>query len=190
MEKLDTRDRIIATADDLFYQQGFEHTSFKDVANLLNISRGNFYHHFKTKDQILSGVIERRLQKTQAMLEEWEAQGNTSEQRIKCYIRIVITNWDKIRDFGCPVGTLSNELAKLNHVGREDANKIFSLFREWLKTQFTQLNPNTDADKLALQVLSWSQGVATLANAFQDKDYVEYEVNKMCSWVDTYKAKA
>ncbi|WP_444893339.1 TetR/AcrR family transcriptional regulator [Microbulbifer sp. TRSA001] len=187
MEKIDTRDRIIAIADDLFYQQGFEHTSFKDIANLLNISRGNFYHHFKTKDQILSGVIERRLKKTKAMLEEWEKQGDTPNQRIKCYIRIVDANWDKIKDFGCPVGTLSNELAKLNHLNRKDATKVFTLFREWLRKQFTQISPNIDADNLALQVLSWSQGIATMATAFQDKSYAEQEISKMCHWVDTYR---
>ncbi|WP_444897861.1 TetR/AcrR family transcriptional regulator [Microbulbifer sp. EKSA008] len=189
MEKLDTRERIIDVADDLFYQQGFEHTSFKDIASLLNISRGNFYHHFKTKDQILSSVIERRLQKTRVMLQDWENQGSAPDQRIKCYIRIVITNWDKVRDFGCPIGTLSNELAKLNHISREDANKIFTLFREWLRMQFTQLNPDIDADNLSLKVLSWSQGVATMANAFQDKGFVEHEVKKMCSWVDTFQMK-
>ncbi|MEW8341923.1 MAG: TetR family transcriptional regulator, partial [Candidatus Thiodiazotropha taylori] len=41
-----TRQQIVEAADDLFYRQGFEHTSFADIAKVVSISRGNFYHHF------------------------------------------------------------------------------------------------------------------------------------------------
>lgn len=189
MSKITTRQRIIAMADDLFYQQGFEHTSFTKIATILNISRGNFYYHFKTKNQILQAVIERRLYKTQEMLDRWEQQETTPEQRIKCYIRIVATNWSKIKNYGCPVGTLSNELAKLNHLSHSHANRVFSLFKNWLEKQFSQLNTKVDADRLAMHVLAWSQGVATMANAFQDKAFVLDEVNRMCTWVDSYSSK-
>ena len=63
-----TRDKIIDMADNLFYQQGFENTSFADIANKVGISRGNFYHHFKSKDSILDAVIKRRLANTEKML--------------------------------------------------------------------------------------------------------------------------
>ncbi len=56
-----TRDRIVQAADQLFYRQGFEHTSFSDIADDVQISRGNFYYHFKTKDEILDAVINVRL---------------------------------------------------------------------------------------------------------------------------------
>lgn len=35
--------QIITAADKLFYEQGFEHTSFAHIAKAVNISRGNFY---------------------------------------------------------------------------------------------------------------------------------------------------
>ena len=37
------RQRIIVAADELFYQQGYENTSFSDIADMIGISRGNFY---------------------------------------------------------------------------------------------------------------------------------------------------
>ncbi|MDD9913854.1 MAG: helix-turn-helix domain containing protein, partial [Rhodospirillaceae bacterium] len=37
----------------LFYRHGFDHTSFADIAEAVQISRGNFYYHFRTKDDIL-----------------------------------------------------------------------------------------------------------------------------------------
>ena len=178
------RHQIIEAADNLFYRQGFEHTSFADISTLVNISRGNLYHHFKTKDDILNAVIKVRLDRTQQMLTDWEEQAATPEDRIKCYINILLTNWPMIRDYGCPVGTLCTELAKLNHASKAEANKVFTLFRVWLKAQFTQLGYTQDADSLAMHVLSWSQGVATLGNAFDDVQYVQQEVKKMEDWLD------
>ena len=64
-----TRDHIVEAADRLFYRQGYEHTSFSDIADAVRISRGNFYYHFKTKDEILDAVIGARLAGTQEMLD-------------------------------------------------------------------------------------------------------------------------
>jgi len=63
-----TRERIVDKADQLFYEQGFEHTSFTQIAEALGISRGNFYYHFKTKDEILDAVISHRIVRTNSML--------------------------------------------------------------------------------------------------------------------------
>ena len=68
MDPTPTRQRIIDAADDLFYRQGFEHTSFADIAASVGLSRGNFYYHFKTKDDILDAVIVKRLADTRALL--------------------------------------------------------------------------------------------------------------------------
>lgn len=70
-----TRDHIVEAADQLFYRQGFEHTSFSDIADAVQISRGNFYYHFKSKDEILDAVINVRLANTRKMLERWEIEG-------------------------------------------------------------------------------------------------------------------
>lgn len=178
-----TRHQIIEAADNLFYRQGFEHTSFADIAEVVNISRGNFYHHFKTKDDILEAVIKRRLCNTESMINLWQEQ-DSPRDRIKSYINIVLTNWSMIKDYGCPVGTLCTELAKLDHDLKLEASKVFTLFRLWLKNQFVQLGHSKNADALAMHVLAWSQGVATLGNAFNDYTYVKREVVRLCSWLD------
>ena len=38
----DTRTEIVEAADMLFFQHGFDHTSFADIAEAVQISRGNF----------------------------------------------------------------------------------------------------------------------------------------------------
>lgn len=179
-----TRAEIVDAADRLFYRQGYDHTSFADIAGAVKISRGNFYHHFKTKDAILDSVIDVRLDNTRRMLDAWEAETDDPAGRIRCYIQILIRNRDKIMRYGCPVGTLSTELAKLNHTGKDDARQIFTLFRDWLAAQFRALGFAAESDRMALHVLSFSQGVATLANAYDDEDFIRDEVDRMCAWLD------
>lgn len=189
MADVSTRDLIVNAADDLFYRQGFEPTSFADIATAVGISRGNFYHHFKSKDEILEAVIDARVLRTQGMLEGWEARGEHPGDRIRCFIRILIRNQSKIMRHGCPVGTLCTELTKLDHPAQSAASGIFSLFREWLRRQFVLLGQESDADALALHVLARSQGVATLAQACQDPTFVSREVEQLCEWLQGYEPR-
>lgn len=178
-----TRDHIVEAADWLFYQQGYAYTSFADIADAVQISRGNFYYHFKTKDEILDAVIAHRLAYTQTMLEQWETAGDSPAERILSFIRMLIANQAKIKMHGCPVGTLCTELAKLEHASQDEANKLFTLFRNWLRRQFTALGCK-DADKLAMHLLARSQGIATLASAFRDEKLIQQEVREMETWLD------
>jgi TetR/AcrR family transcriptional regulator, transcriptional repressor for nem operon len=178
-----TRDHILEAADQLFYRQGYEHTSFSDIADAVQISRGNFYYHFKSKDEILDAVIDVRLANTKKMLEQWETEGKQPADRIRGFIHILIVNRADIKRYGCPVGTLCTELAKLNHASQAEANKLFTLFRTWLRRQFTLLGREADADALAMHLLARSQGVATLASAFHDEKFIKQEVSQMCDWL-------
>jgi len=179
----ETRDAIVEAADNLFYRQGFDTTGFADISGAVGISRGNFYYHFRAKDEILDAVIDCRLKATKAMLRDWEVQTSDPAERICCFVHILITNGEKIVEHGCPVGTLCNELAKLNHPSLPGAAQVFALFREWLTHRFSDMGRRRDADELALQVLSFSQGAATLFTAFRDDAWVAREVTRMCSWV-------
>lgn len=178
-----TRDHIVEAADQLFYRQGYEHTSFSDIADAVQISRGNFYYHFKSKDEILDAVINVRLADTRQMLERWEIEGKQPADRIRSFIHILIANRAEIKRYGCPVGTLCIELAKLNHASQAEASMLFTLFRTWLRRQFTLLGRKADADELAMHLLARSQGVATLANAFHDEKFIKQEVKQMCDWL-------
>jgi TetR/AcrR family transcriptional repressor of nem operon len=183
MSSVTTRDHIVQAADALFYQRGFEHTSFADIAAAVQISRGNFYYHFKTKDEILDAVIGVRLASTQTMLDRWEIEGAKPVDRIRSFINILIANKSAIERYGCPVGTLCTELAKLGHPAQSDATRLFTLFRTWLTRQFVLLGRKAEADTLAMQLLARSQGVATLASAFGDEAFIRREVEDMNQWL-------
>ena len=194
MVEQSTRAEIVAAADDLFYRQGYAHTSFADIASVVEISRGNFYHHFKSKDEILDAVIAARIADTERMLARWEraaegpaAKGSAAKGSADCirsFIRMLVANRSDIKRFGCPVGTLSAELAKLAHPSQPGANQLFTLLRTWLAQHFAALGRGADADALALHLLARSQGVASLANAFHDETFIRREVRLMEEWLE------
>ena len=54
------RGQILDTAEKLFFEQGYDRTSVQDILNVLNISKGGFYHYFDAKETVLRELCERR----------------------------------------------------------------------------------------------------------------------------------
>lgn len=189
MNEPTTRERIVREADRLFYECGYEATSFAAISEAVGISRGNFYHHFKSKDEILAAVIAVRREDRKRLLEAWGEGGGDAASRIRSFIRILTMNQTKIMKHGCPVGTLCTELAKRQHSQQPEANEVMDLFRSWLRRQFESMGRTKDADELAMHVLAFSQGVAVLANTYNDKKFIHREVERMCNWVDAVAAQ-
>ena len=184
-QKADTlRQRIVAEADQLFYEQGFENTSFSNIADAVGISRGNFYYHFKTKDEILNAVIATRVSDIKAMLNQWTVEYPDPRQRILHYIDILTNNQENIKQHGCPIGTLCTELAKLHHEMRRDANQMLTLMRDWLTTQLRELGLGKEAKQVAMHLLARSQGIATITTAFEDQVFLRQEVKRLKLWLD------
>lgn len=176
--------RIVNEADKLFYRGGYENTSFSDIANAVGISRGNFYYHFKSKDEILSAVITHRILDIQRMLNEWTAKYPQPRQRILHFIDILSANQEAIKSHGCPIGSLCTELAKLSHSMLGDAGKMFDLMHNWLTAQFMELGISRNASQVAMHLLARTQGIATITNAFADQAFLRREVRHLKHWLD------
>ncbi|AUG78013.1 hypothetical protein CFP65_3209 [Kitasatospora sp. MMS16-BH015] len=54
----DTRARIIDVALELFASQGYEKTSLREIADRLGVTKAALYYHFKTKDDIVHGIVQ------------------------------------------------------------------------------------------------------------------------------------
>lgn len=52
-----TRSDILQTAVRLFSLQGYFHTSTSDILEAVSISKGAFYHHFKSKEDLALAVL-------------------------------------------------------------------------------------------------------------------------------------
>ncbi|WP_295522029.1 TetR/AcrR family transcriptional regulator [uncultured Pseudacidovorax sp.] len=185
-----TRQQIVDAADALFYSQGFTHTSFAHVAQAVGISRGNFYHHFKSKDEILDAVIAQRLAGTEALLAAWSAAGEAPAGRLRCFVHMLLANQAPIMAHGCPVGSLCAELGKLDHPALGAARDVFALFRDWLANEFARAGLGDEAPGLAMHLLARSQGVAVLAQAFRNPAFIAAEVLLLESWLAEVLAPA
>jgi len=61
MKKGDARrGELLATAERLFYANGYEKTSVQDILTEMNYSKGGFYHHFDSKLAVLEAICEQR----------------------------------------------------------------------------------------------------------------------------------
>jgi len=54
----DTRERILTVANELFIEQGYEGTSLREIADRLDITKAALYYHFRSKDEILTTLLE------------------------------------------------------------------------------------------------------------------------------------
>lgn len=53
------RTEILDVSERLFCLNGYDHTSTNDILAEIGIARGTLYYHFKSKEDILDGIIER-----------------------------------------------------------------------------------------------------------------------------------
>lgn len=58
LKSKETKSRIFQAAKTILQKQGYERLSIKNICEEAGVSNGSFYHHFKTKDDLLSYYIE------------------------------------------------------------------------------------------------------------------------------------
>ena len=177
------RQRIVDAADNLFYRRGYNQTSFQDISDATGIPRGNFYYYFKTKDEILSAVVSARIDELSEMLNHCEAQTVDARERLLQLSNLLEVNRDNVIELGCPMGTLSSELAKDDPNLHAKSKQTFVLMRNWVKKQFETIGLS-NADELAMDLLAKLQGVTVVACAFKDVDYVKRSHQDIKDWIN------
>lgn len=58
LKSKETKERIFQAAIRILQKSGYENLSIKNICEEAGVSNGSFYHHFKTKDDLLSYYIE------------------------------------------------------------------------------------------------------------------------------------
>ncbi|MEO3868101.1 helix-turn-helix domain-containing protein [Nonomuraea sp. B12E4] len=77
----DTRARIQEIALRLFTEQGYEATSLREIAEELGVTKAALYYHFKTKDDIVTSLVDLRVAELEGLLEWARGQEKTTEMR-------------------------------------------------------------------------------------------------------------
>ncbi|MEY8429789.1 TetR/AcrR family transcriptional regulator [Lachnospiraceae bacterium 48-42] len=58
LKSKETKEKIFRAARQILQKKGYEELSIKNICEEAGVSNGSFYHHFKTKDDLLSYYIE------------------------------------------------------------------------------------------------------------------------------------
>ncbi len=67
---LDTRDRILDAAEDVFYDKGYSNTTLNEIAEAAGVTRGAIYWHFKNKEDLFEAMCSRVRRPMSEMIEE------------------------------------------------------------------------------------------------------------------------
>jgi TetR/AcrR family transcriptional repressor of nem operon len=184
------RQRIVEAADHLFYSRGYNQTSFSDISDETGIPRGNFYYYFKTKEDILSAVVDSRLDIFKQVLEDCETKSSDPRERLLAFAQMPVQNESQVIQYGCPIGTLSSELCKeqAHEISTSRLTAVFDLIRDWCIEQFRALGFESRADDLAMDLLARVQGVTLLANIYSDQKFLHRATADVQAWLQQVTA--
>lgn len=84
--RTDTREQIQTIALELFAEQGYDGTSLREIAERLGMTKAAVYYHFKTKEEILTSLIEDFLDQLDELV-SWGSEQPPSRQRCRAVLR-------------------------------------------------------------------------------------------------------
>src|SRR3954469_15130211 len=142
--KPDMKDRILETADRLFYLQGIRAVGVDTIAAEIGISKRTLYNHFPSKDALISAYLERRFV--------------TPRPSDKPPAEQILATFDSLerrfasKDFrGCPFVNAVAELGSEDRSVRKIAIDFKESRRLWFRNLLVQLGV-ADAEGLATQL--------------------------------------
>ena len=80
------RQGLLDAAEKLFCQQGYDKTSVQDILDITGMSKGGFYHHFASKDEVMTALCNRRAERAAAFTAESLRTAVTPLERINAVL--------------------------------------------------------------------------------------------------------
>lgn len=158
----ENRERILDNAAQLFRERGFDGIGLNDLMQAAGLTRGGFYGHFESKDDLAAQATRRALQ---ANREQWKKQTDRSLQAwVKTYLS------DTHRDHigaGCGLVALAGDAAR----GGDAVKQVFAEGVGNLVATLEGQMPATEAGERreqALAMLSTLVGSLLLSRAVGD----------------------
>jgi AcrR family transcriptional regulator len=129
------RERILATADRLFYNEGIHAVGIQRVIAESSVTRVTLYRHFPSKDDLISAYLERRAEYDRAQVGGIiEAHPNDPRQALtELATALTRDDFGAVRR-GCPFINASAEFTG-THTSRQHAHEI----RVWVTDRVEEL---------------------------------------------------
>ena len=177
-----TKAQIIAAAAKLMHRRGVSATTVDEVLRAAGAGKGQFYHYFRSKDDLVEAVLEHQLER---VLRDQRAFDITTWEGLSEWLEALVVMQEK-RGFyaGCPLGSLVAEISdasgssRLRTVGAAAFGRWESELAAALERMRTSgvVRPDVDVQVLSEAVIATIQGGYLLAAAKQRVEPMRHAV--------------
>lgn len=141
---------IMEKAMEIFAEQGIESTSIQQITDRSGISKGAFYLYFKSKDELITSLIDYFMGNIVAEIEQSVSNNKKTDELLYKYIYISYREFQKQANFAKiflkePVFSFNQELLKRLQMYMDTLNKILLTV---IQKQFPQINANMHLELL------------------------------------------
>jgi len=125
----DKRDRILSAAERIFARHGFFAAKVSDVAKEAGVADGTIYLYFKSKDDLLISLFERRMQQVNETLKGAVAKYKSPREQLRAFTQAYL---QLVADEPAAAEVLTIELRQSSKFMKEYENPQFADFLRML----------------------------------------------------------
>src|ERR1700722_11304510 len=183
----DKRAELVRAAKQLLHEHGFQRTTLADVAGVARVPLGNVYYYFRTKEALAEAVIASHEGALRERFASWVAAHGDPRHRLRCLVRAPLDAADSVIQFGCPHGSLCQELEKLGPDAplAKAGARLLAVYIEWVDEQFRALGfGRREARALATDLVAAVQGTMLVAHTMRSRDLLKHHLRRVERWLD------
>jgi AcrR family transcriptional regulator len=113
------REHILRVAARAFAEKGYRATSLQEIAEEVGVTRPAFYHHFKSKQEILAAIVDAALERAEATVDQATATDASAIDQLRDFIRRYV----EINTEHAEVPSLFQNLGELDEEAAESARQ-------------------------------------------------------------------
>ena len=172
MANRETRDRLVRTGFDLFFERGYNGTGVSEIVGAIGVPKGSFYHYFASKDALACEVIADYSENGSTRLSQLVLASGSPVSRLRKHFHALR---EKIvaSDFrgGCLLGNFSAEMADQSDTIRARLSDAFGRWQAALVELLEQarasgeIASSSDPVELAAILLNSFEGAILRARA-------------------------
>jgi AcrR family transcriptional regulator len=178
-----TRLNILQKAFELIYSNGYQTTSVDEIIATTQVTKGAFYYHFKTKDEMGLAIINELMIPNfkNTFIEPFQSVVNPFDAIYNLMHYLLIENETLKVEYGCPASNFTQEMAPWNIDFTKALNE---LTMQWEQTMIDviekakengKIKADVNAKEIAVFVMSGYWGVRNLGKLENSKSvYLVY----------------
>jgi len=169
-----TQRKLIGAATELIRRKGYVATTIDDICEQSGVTKGAFFHHYKTKEELAVAALEAWDEMVEAMEESAPFQKvKAPRKRVVAYMEFLIGVFTAPGTLkSCLAGTTAQEVSDTNPALRNGANACFvnaqARFQEILDAACKGSRKRVNTASLSALWMATIQGSLILYKASQD----------------------